>query len=81
MSLTKFDVHDPEKVAKLVADLMPVGDGASPTALHGFRDDRGNCRRVVARYPNGWEATLRFNTRMELTSRAARIVFRSAAAE
>lgn len=40
---------------------MPIGDGALPISLFGWRDHRGNLTRVRADYPNGWRLVVHFS--------------------
>jgi len=57
-----------ELAAPLLEQAMPIGGGALPDVVLGWRDSCGRIRRVRADYPNGWRLDLRVNTRGEITS-------------
>ena len=61
-----------DQIAPLLEELFPgLGDGASPKAVDGWADHRGNPRRCRADYPNGWRVDFRINAKGQLTSRLA----------
>lgn len=57
----RFTEHqlEPARAQPLLHDIMPIGDGALPTEVLGWREANGVLRRVRAVYPNGW--TLQFS--------------------
>ena len=59
MSWTRHQL-DGDRAAGLLHELCPLGEGETPTVI-GYRDARGNLRRVIADYPNGWQLTAHFS--------------------
>lgn len=68
--LRKYQLR-PDKVAALIAKLMPMGEGEMPVAVIGWRDSRYRIRRIRADYPNGWRVNLSFSADGENTARSA----------
>lgn len=44
----------PSAAAALCAEVSAIGDGDIPVQVTGWKDGRGQLRRVWAKYPNGW---------------------------
>jgi len=60
VALTRF----PLDIARAKTVLEEAGVRAStgdPETAFGYRDGAGRPRRIVARYPDGWRADLRFH--------------------
>lgn len=68
--LRKYQLR-PEKAAALIASLMPMGEGATPLTVIGWRDSKYRIRRIRADYPNGWRVNLSFSANGENTARSA----------
>lgn len=57
----------PVEAAPLCAEVSGIGDGALPVEVTGWKDGRGQLRRVWAKYPNGW--VLRFSINAQHATR------------
>lgn len=57
-------------------DLCPVGDGAIPCKLTGWRNAKGKLVHVVAEYPNGWSLRINFDSRQSISSYSALLKFK-----
>lgn len=68
--LRKYQLR-PEKVAALIAGLMPMGDGEMPKSVIGWRDSKYRIRRIRADYPSGWRVNLSFSADGANTARSA----------
>lgn len=44
----------PSAAAALCAEVSAIGGGEVPVQVTGWKDGRGQLRRVWAKYPNGW---------------------------
>lgn len=44
----------PIAAAPLCAEVSAIGGGETPVQVTGWKDGRGQLRRVWAKYPNGW---------------------------
>lgn len=70
---TRRHTLDPDKLAPVLAEMFPVGDGELPTAVDGWFDRQGRPRRVRADYPNGWRIEFRLSVKRTVTSSSASI--------
>jgi hypothetical protein len=52
---------DPQKVADLLEEVMPIDKGAEPRTVTGWFQG-GDLRRVRADYPNGWRLQFMIST-------------------
>lgn len=62
---------DPERIAKLISEVLPVGGDELPIDAVGWFDGSGKPRRARADYPNGWRVEIRISAKGDLTSRSA----------
>lgn len=73
---------DAAELGPVLHELMPIGAADElPERVLGHHDINGHCRRIVAAYANGWQVTVRLNTKLEVTSvgSAIRLVARKPA--
>lgn len=62
-----------DKATELFAQIMPIGDGARPSAINASFYPCGDFRRIEVSYPNGWRMRVNFNVKGDITSTSAHV--------
>jgi hypothetical protein len=63
------------KLVEALAEVSGVGGGDDPDNVTGAKDRKGNLKRLVADYPNGWQLRVNLAPNRDVRSWSAKIKF------
>lgn len=75
--LRKIEAKVEPKTLAMLEELLGPNPGEGTPQLFGYWDRSGNCRRMVATYPNGWTVRVNVSADGYVTSTSFKISLKS----